>query len=188
MLPLCLTIDPGASAAAALGEPGERPRLLALRVVPRGLGENAWAERAFYVFEALRQVAGDRRVVGWVELTKPGPKNGWQGVDRLSGRRWQLVQAAADAGFNVDTFETINSQTWPGILGLKAGKQGDGSHRIAEAERLVEMDATTLRGLGDATIDAAEAVLMMAALSRRELGTWVPKVKAAPKPRAKAVA
>lgn len=193
MRPLCLGIDPAASAGVALVEPGPRPRLLALRVVAKDLGRNAWAERAFFAMEGIREVVtrdfAGRPVVGWVELTRPGPSNGWQGIDQLSGRRWMLIQAAADAGFDVDPFtpergrgfDLVNSQSWPGVLGLRAGKQGDGMHRVAEAERLVECDPTTFRGLGAGTVDAAEATLIAAARALDLLGIRLPKPKAAPK-------
>lgn len=183
MLPLCLGIDPGNHAGIALVEPGERPRLLVLRAIPAGLSRNDWASRAFYAMEAIARAAQGRPVVGWYELTAPPPGNGWMGNNALSMRRGQLIAHASDAGIDIDRIEHVMPQTWASILGVPRGKRGDGSHRIPEAERLVEMDPRTLRGLGDSTVDAAEAVLIAAARAWRLLGIKAPKAPKARKPR-----
>ncbi len=99
-------------------------------------------------------------------------------------RRGQFIQAAADAGLDIEGLEHVMVQTWTSILGVERKKLGNGEHRIAEAERLVECEATTFRGLGHAAVDVAEAVLMGGARAYRELGIKAPKpakVKA-PKP------
>jgi hypothetical protein len=180
MQPLCLGMDPGATSAVALVEPALRPRLLCLRVIPAGLDADAWAERAFLAFEAVKNCAGSLPVVGWYELTCPPPGNGWMGNNALSMRRGQLLAHASDAGLSLAGIEHVMVQTWTSTLGVERKKLGDGGHRISEAERLVEMDPMTFRGLTGA-VDAAESVLMAAARSWKLLGIQAPK-----KPRASA--
>jgi hypothetical protein len=181
MLPLVIGIDPGSTSGLALLEPADRPRLLLLRVVPADLGRDAWAERAFLAFEAMAKIAGGRPVVGWYELTCPPPGNGWMGNNALSMRRGQLLGHASDAGLSLASFDHVMVQSWTSRLGLPGKKLGDGGHRIAEAERLVEMEPTALRGLGAGAVDAAESILIGCARA------WALTERRAPKaPRAKA--
>lgn len=184
--PLCLGADPGSNAGLALVEPrpGDRPRLLCLRVVHATRDPDVWAEHAFAGAEAIARLVQGRPLLGWYELTKPPTENGWMGAAQLSIRRGQILQALTDAGLSLRTVEHVMPQTWASLLGVPRGKRGDGSHRLAEAERLVEMPEDTLRGLGAASVDAAEAVLIAAARAekwaRDEGLVEVPK-----KPRAK---
>lgn len=186
MHPLCLGIDPGASAGIALVEPVVvgRPRLLLVRVVPACLDVDRWAERAFLAFEAVKNCAGNLPVVGWYELTMPPPGNGWMGNNALSMRRGQLLGHASDAGLSLARIEHVMVQSWTSRLGVGRKKLGTGEHRIAEAQRLVEMDEKALRGLGSSTVDAAEAVLIAAGRAYLELDIRAPKPARAKKPRA----
>lgn len=181
MHPLCIGIDPGASAGIALVEPAARPRLLLVRVVPVHLDVERWAERAYLAFSAVAELAGDRPVVGWYELTLPPPRNGWMGNNALSMRRGQLLGHASDAGLRLASLEHVMVQSWTSRLGVPRKKDGHGEHRLVEAERLVEMDPTTLRGLGAASVDAAEAILIAAARAWTVLDLRAPKAKRAKK-------
>lgn len=189
LAPLCLTIDPAARSAVALVEPAERPRLLVLRIVEADT-RSEWAERVVLAMAAMRDAAKKRPVLIWIENTPVG--NRVFGSGALDRHRGQWEQEAHGVGFIIDDLPRweegiplttpglayINSQSWPGILGLSPGKKGDGSHRIGEAEALVEMPANTLRGLGKGTVDASEAILMGAALSRVVLGLpRIPRAK-----------
>jgi len=171
--PLCLGVDPGASAGLALVEPrpGGRPRLLCLRVVHATKDPDVWAEHAFAAAEAIARIVRGRPLLAWYELTKPPSENGWMGAAMLSIRRGQILQALTDAGLSLRTVEHVMPQTWASLLGVSVGKRGDGSqrgsHRLAEAERLVEMAPDTLRGLGGAAVDAAESVLIAAARAEK---------------------
>jgi hypothetical protein len=190
---LCLAADPANVSAVALVEPAERPRVLLLRVIAAPT-PSEWAECAVGVMREMYAAAGTRPVVGWIEMTITRAQ---AGANALSMRRGQLLQEAHGAGFLIDKprhdgdrivgpgFDLINSQTWPGILGLRAGKRGDGMHRVSEAEALVDFDPRVLRGLGKAVVDASEAILMGAAMSRRVLGLAdLPKPVVAKKARA----
>jgi len=193
-LPLCLGIDPGKTAAIALVEPrgvGLRPVLLLARVIPAAVetdhGRDAWASYAYGCFEAAARASTGRRVVARYELTI-GSKSGALGQARLHMRRGLLLGIGSDAGaFRLADAEHFMVQTWTSILGIPGAKQGDGWHRIEEAERLIECAPDAFRGLGPGGVDAAEAVLMAAALSRVVTGEWVAKAKkpAAKKRRAK---
>lgn len=170
--PLCLGCDPGARCGLAVVEPrpGQRPRLLLLRVIAADTPD-AWAERAFLAAEAVAKVAAGRDLVGWAELIPPTDGDGWKTALSLAERRGQIRQALTDAGLSIARFEDVYLQTWTSLLGVPRGKQGSGRsrghHRVSEAERLVEMPAETLRGLGDATVDAAEALLISAARAEK---------------------
>jgi hypothetical protein len=188
MRPLVLGIDPGATTAIALLDPeGERPRLLGLRVVAADEDPDRWAERAYLAFATLHQIAAGRPVVGWYELTV-GQTAGKLGAANLMMRRGQLLGHASDAGFRLAGFDYVMVQTWTSRLGVARKKLGDGTHRIAEAERFVEMDPATFRGLGKGAVDAAEAVLIGCARVWKEQGRKAEKPKPARKARARKVA
>ena len=70
-------------------------------------------------------------------------------------------------------------------LKLPVGKRGDGSHRLIEAQALVEMDEDTFRGLGAGAVDGAEAVLIAAARGVDEIARRSP-ISSAGKPAMKA--
>jgi len=186
MLPLCLGLDPGAHSALALVEPlvepgprGERARLVRLVTVSAPMS-SAWAARAFDAADVIAVGARGRQVVGWAERLPPAGRNGWQGALRLAERRGQLLQALSGAGICIDPIAYALLSEWTSAIGLPSKKLGDGDHRVAEAERLVQMPADTLRGLGDCTIDAAEALLIATARAWLELGLVAARV---PKPR-----
>ena len=188
ILPLCLGLDPGATTGIALVEPrlGGRSRLLLLRVVSAELDADRWAEGVFLAFEAVAKLAPvGRELVGWWELTRPPPSNGWMGNAMLSVRRGQLLQAASDAGLTLAGFAHVMPQTWASRLKLPVGKRGDGSHRLIEAQALVEMDEDTFRGLGAGAVDGAEAVLIAAARGVDEIARRSP-ISSAGKPAMKA--
>lgn len=181
-LPLCLGCDIGARASVALVDPAERPRVLLLRAIVAD-DEDRWAEAAFAAMEAVVGIARGRDVVAWYEQTRTPAENGWLTPWRLGERAGQLKQALADAGGSLRSWEPVAPQTWASRLGVPIGKRGDGCHRIAEAERIAEMDPTSLRGLGKATVDAAEACLIAAARADLLLRGVVEKPKRARKAR-----
>lgn len=191
MLPLCLGIDCGAHFAMGLVEPlaepsplGRHARLVKLYAA-HGVSADEWAERAFEAAEVIATAARGRRVVGFAERVPPAGK-AWMGAVRLAERRGQLLQALADAGMRIAGIDYALVSEWTGPLGIPVKKLGDGMHRLAEAERFVEMPGTTFRGLGDCVVDAAEAVLMAAAKARRVLGLPdIPREEKPRKPRAK---
>ena len=188
ILPLCLGLDPGATTGIALVEPrlGGRSRLLLLRVVSAELDADRWAEHVFLAFEAVVKLAPvGRELVGWWELTRPPPSNGWMGNAMLSVRRGQLLQAASDAGLTLAGFEHVMPQTWASRMKVPVGKRGDGGHRLHEAQALVEMPVDTLRGLGPGAVDGAEAVLIAAARGVDEIARRSP-ISSAGKPAMKA--
>lgn len=166
-LPLCLGLDPGSTSGVALVEPvlDARPRLLVLRVVRAPNDPDRWAEAAFSAMEAVAAARPPGHpLVGWYELTPP--LRGWQAFHQITLRRGQLLQAAADAGLPLGGLGQVMPQTWTSRLELVRGKRGEGQHRLAEAERLVEMPPSTLRGLGKGATDGAEAILIAAARAR----------------------
>lgn len=191
MLPLCLGIDPAKTAGVALVEPlgaGARPRLLLARCVDAELeskrGPDAWATRAYEHFQAVATLAAGRDVRCRYELTI-GSKSGALGQARLHMRRGLLLGLAADAGaVRLAHAEHVMVQTWTSILGVPGAKEGDGWHRVVEAERLVDCPEGAFRGLGAGAVDAAEATLIACALARVLTGEWTPKAQPARKPRA----
>lgn len=185
MLPLCLGIDPSNHLGVALVDPAERPRVLVSRVV-EGPTADAWAERAFYVAEAIAKASQGRRLVGWYEMSPPVGSDGWRSFGKVCIRRGQFLQALADAGVSIDEVEEVFPQTWASRLGVPIGKRGDGAHRVAEAERLAEMDPMTLRGLGKSAVDAAEGILVAVSRAWLLLGLQAEKPKRARKARGKA--
>lgn len=168
---LCAGIDPGSRSGIACVTCAIRPRLLVLRLI-ESKDPDEWASLAYQAFDAIvcKATARGCRVVGWYEMTVPMSENGWKSACDLSMTRGQLLGHASDAGLKLADWDEVYQASWTSRLGVHAGKRGDGTHRIAEAERLVECDPTTFRGLGDGAVDCAESVLIAVARAWAELG------------------
>jgi hypothetical protein len=163
-------VDPGASSALAVVELGAgiSARLLALHAV-------------FGVRWHARMVAA-LDLGGPLYCERPSPvirrgapmrnHNAAFGLGRSVGR-WEAVAAARSVPFHL-----LTTAEWWALLPTRlTGKRGDGRHRIAEAQGMIEGVAALIDTIPPAhQVDAAEAALIAyagALLQRRE----VPRVR-----------
>jgi hypothetical protein len=180
-------LDPSKAATglAAVDWHDGHPRLRVLRVV----GGDSLAARSTAASSAWSAVADIARLEQLdlavaVELNFAGP--GVMAHDDIVGSAYLTLSQAWNAEIDlraperfpaddpravlVDGVYVVATAQWSKRLGLPRSKRGDGLHRIAEAERLVECPADTFRGLGRSVVDAAEAVLVAAALAYHAQG------------------
>ena len=104
-------------------------------MVSAELDADRWAEHVFLAFEAVVKLAPvGRELVGWWELTRPPPSNGWMGNAMLSVRVGALAgrerRRSSTAGF-----AHVMPQTWATRRQAPVGKRGDGSHRRSRRRR-----------------------------------------------------
>jgi hypothetical protein len=83
----------------------------------------------------------------------------------MGKRRGAFLQALADAGLRVAGITDVLNNVWPGPIGVRAGKVGDGAHRLDEACALVDGPVAAIRSLR-CSVDVAEAVLIAASRAR----------------------
>jgi len=181
----CVAVDPGRHGGVALvteGQPGKRPVLLGVRHIG-GDRPALWyrrAERGLRELVALIEEGAEVRA--YVEDppkvsrrgTLKGDKRGqrtWAGIGRYQG---MAIAACVVAGLGEPVLLPVKAWTSAWGVMVPGGKRGDGTHRIREAELLVEGSREALDSIPVSyRVDAAEAVLMAGAgaLARKLLTT-----------------
>lgn len=183
---ICIGLDPSKAATgfAAVDWHEGRPRLRVLRVVG-GDSLAARSESASSAWSAVADIARREQlaIAVAVELNPAGP--GAWAHDEIVGSARETLSQAWNAEIDLGAIERfpatarevlvggvyiVGTSQWAKRLGVPRAKRGDGLHRIGEAHRLVACSMEVFRGLGRSEVDAAEAVLIAAALAYHTQG------------------
>lgn len=138
-----------------------------------GEGQRAWCGRALAALLDVAQRAqaagiGDRALPAWYERPAPArPGEAAWDPCPMAMRSGAILMAAQVAGLRVAYQPTTASQ-WTALARVRAGKQGDGSHRIEEAAARIELAGAELAVLDHCRVDCAEAALIALACARAE--------------------
>ena len=173
---LALGVDPATHSGLALVSLDTRTGEAALVGVwaVYGEGQRAWCGRAF---AALLDAADRVRdltppdygsLPAWYE--RPAPARPGEVVwdpCPMAMRAGAILMAAQVAGLRV-AYQPVSTSQWTAGARVRAGKQGDGSHRIEEAAARIELAGAELAALDHCRVDCAEAALIALACARAE--------------------